>query len=168
MSDDHRLTLIIRGPSPAVSSKAAAGILAELVEDAKKTGWIVEVAKVVAIDNKAPASDSLEHLQSCLAAARAEPTNPFLVTQLEAAVSIHSAAEYLADRERRHARDLKQATLPEGYTLLRGEEHPGYEHGWTAPNGKRYGFWVSRETAREEAWNHRDTPDEFDDPGQLD
>lgn len=94
--------------------------------------------------------------------------NPFLVTQLEAAVSIHNAAEYLEDRERRHARDLKQATLPEGYTLLRGEEHPGYEHGWTAPNGKRYGFWVSRETAREEAWNHRDTPNEFDDPGQLD
>lgn len=114
------------------------------------------------------AQESLQYLRRCLAAAQAEPNNTFLVTQLEAAVSIHNAAEYLKDRERRHARDLKQATLPEGYTLLRGEEHPGYEHGWTAPNGKRYGFWVSRETAREEAWNHRDTPNEFDDPGQLD
>lgn len=114
------------------------------------------------------AQESLQYLRRCLTAAQADPTNPFLVTQLEAAVSIHNAAKYLEDRERRHARDLKQATLPEGYTLLRGEEHPGYEHGWTAPNGKRYGFWVSRETAREEAWNHRDTPNEFDDPGQLD
>lgn len=110
--------------------------------------------------------ENLQYLRRCLTAAQADPTNPFLVTQLEAAVSIHSAAEYLADRERRRVRDLKQATLPEGYTLLRGENQ-GYQHGWTAPNGKRYGFWVSRETAREEAWNHRDTPDEFDDPGEL-
>lgn len=110
-------------------------------------------------------SESLQYLRRCLTAAQSEPSNPFLVTQLEAAVSIHSAAEYLADRERRHARDLKQATLPEGYTMLRGK--PGYEHGWTAPDGKRYGYWVSRETAREEAWNHRDQPDAFDDPGEI-
>ena len=82
------------------------------------------------------AQESLQYLRRCLTAAQAEPNNTFLVTQLEAAVSIHNAAEYLEDRERRHARDLKQATLPEGYTLLRGEEHPGYEHGWTAPNGR--------------------------------
>ena len=113
------------------------------------------------------ANESLHYLRRCLPAAQAEPSNPFPVTQLDAAVSILRAAEYLEARERRHARDLKQATLPEGYTLLRGKEHPGYEHGWTAPDGKQYGYWVSRETAREEAWNHRDQPDEFDDPGEI-
>lgn len=104
---------------------------------------------------------SLEYLRRCLTAAQADPNNPFLVTQLEAAVSIHSAARYLEDHERR----AKRKTFPEGYEPLRGAN--GYQHGFAAPNGTKYGYWVSRDSAREAAWNHRDTPDEFDDPGEL-
>ena len=60
--------------------------------------------------------ESLEHVRRCLAAAQAEPSNPFLVTQLEAAVRIHDAASYLQSGDDRRERQRKRETLPIGYS----------------------------------------------------
>lgn len=110
--------------------------------------------------------ESLEYVRRCLAAAQAEPSNPFLVAQLQAAVSIHDAASYLQGSADRQERLRKRETLPIGYSMIRGPKT--YDFGFKTPDGRRCGFWVSSETAREEAWTHNDQPDEFSDPGEAD
>lgn len=110
--------------------------------------------------------ESLEHLRRSLAAAQADPNNPFLVAQLTAAVSIHDAASYLQSSDDRRERQRKRETLPAGYTMIRGPKP--YDFGFKTPEGRRYGFWVSGESAREEAWTHNDHPNEFSDPGEAD
>ncbi len=117
-------------------------------------------------DSNLKSGESLELVRRSLAAAQAEPSNPFLVAQLEAAVRIHNAAMYLKGGDDRQERQRKRETLPIGYSMIRGPKT--YDFGFKSPEGRRHGFWVSVESAREEAWTHQDQPDEFSDPGEAD
>ena len=86
------------------------------------------------------------------------------LTILEAALKVAEAEEFVRHIEQRAARARRRKTMPPDYEPLKGKR---FENGFRAPDGSRFGWWVVVATMREEAWNHYDDPDEFEDPREL-